>query len=134
MDRTTPTPHPAVSPGSSGSKAARFRALLKARELTFLMEAHDGLSAKIVEEAGFPGIWASGLTVSAALGVRDSNEASWTQVLEAMDADGSLGQASLLDMLSRLIAAGHRIGVAYVLGGWLDVDDAFDLARARNFT
>ena len=54
--------------------------------------------------------------------------------LEAMDADGSLGQASLLEMLSRLIAAGHPIGVAYVLGGWLDVDDAFDLARARNFT
>jgi phosphoenolpyruvate phosphomutase len=30
------------------------------------MEAHDGLSAKIVEQAGFPAIWASGLTVSAA--------------------------------------------------------------------
>jgi phosphoenolpyruvate phosphomutase len=59
--------------------------LLLAPELTFLMEAHDGLSAKIVEEAGFPGVWASGLTVSAALGVRDSNEASWTQVLEVLE-------------------------------------------------
>ncbi len=49
------------------------------------MEAHDGLSAKIVEEAGFDGIWASGLTISAALGVRDSNEASWTQVLEVLE-------------------------------------------------
>jgi phosphoenolpyruvate phosphomutase len=49
------------------------------------MEAHDGLSAKIVQEAGFQGIWASGLTVSAALGVRDSNEASWTQVLEVLE-------------------------------------------------
>jgi phosphoenolpyruvate phosphomutase len=54
--------------------------------------------------------------------------------LEKMRADGSLGRASLLEMLSRLIAAGHPIGVVYVLGGWLDVDDAFDLARARNFT
>jgi phosphoenolpyruvate phosphomutase len=54
--------------------------------------------------------------------------------LEAMRADGSLARASLLEMLSRLIAAGHPIGVVYVLGGWLDVDDAFDLARARNFT
>ena len=53
--------------------------------LTFLMEAHNGLSAKIVEEAGFRGIWASGLTISAALGVRDSNEASWTQVLEVLE-------------------------------------------------
>lgn len=53
--------------------------------LNFLMEAHNGLSAKIVEEAGFPGIWASGLTMSAALGVRDNNEASWTQVLETLE-------------------------------------------------
>ena len=49
------------------------------------MEAHNGISAKIVEEAGFEGIWASGLSMSAALGVRDSNEASWTQVLEMLE-------------------------------------------------
>ena len=49
------------------------------------MEAHDGLSAKIAEEAGFEAIWASGLSMSAALGVRDSNEASWTQVLEVLE-------------------------------------------------
>jgi phosphoenolpyruvate phosphomutase len=49
------------------------------------MEAHDGLSAKIAEESGFKGIWASGLTMSAALGVRDNNEASWTQVLEILE-------------------------------------------------
>jgi phosphoenolpyruvate phosphomutase len=49
------------------------------------MEAHDGLSAKIVEEAGFKGIWASGLCMSASLGVRDNNEASWTQILEVLE-------------------------------------------------
>jgi len=49
------------------------------------MEAHNGLSARIVEEAGFKGIWASGLSISAALGVRDNNEASWTQVLEVVE-------------------------------------------------
>ena len=52
------------------------------------MEAHNGLSAKIVEEAGFDGIWASGLTIAAALGVRDNNEASWTQVLEVLGHGG----------------------------------------------
>ena len=67
------------------SKAARLRALLHAPALSFIMEAHNGLSAKIVEEAGFEGIWASGLSMSAALGVRDSNEASWTQVLEMLE-------------------------------------------------
>jgi phosphoenolpyruvate phosphomutase len=49
------------------------------------MEAHSGLSAKIVEEAGFEGVWASGLSISAMLGLRDSNEASWTQVLEVLE-------------------------------------------------
>ncbi len=49
------------------------------------MEAHDGLSAKLVEEAGFEALWASGLAISAALGVRDNNEASWTQVLEVLE-------------------------------------------------
>ncbi|HEX7969919.1 MAG TPA: phosphoenolpyruvate mutase [Stellaceae bacterium] len=67
------------------SKFAALRAEIYAPYLTFLMEAHNGLSAKIVEEAGFPGIWASGLSISASLGLRDSNEASWTQVLDVLE-------------------------------------------------
>jgi phosphoenolpyruvate phosphomutase len=66
-------------------KTTQFRQLLDSSELEFIMEAHDGLSAKIVEEAGFKGIWASGLCMSASLGVRDNNEASWTQVLEVLE-------------------------------------------------
>ena len=41
------------------------------------MEAHNGIYAKIVEDAGFKGIWGSELSISAVLGVRDNNEASW---------------------------------------------------------
>ena len=67
------------------SKAARFRRLLHSPNLDFLLEAHNGLSAKVVEEAGFEGIWASGLAIASALGVRDNNEASWTQVLEMLE-------------------------------------------------
>lgn len=59
--------------------------MLRGPGLHFLMEAHNGLSAKIAEEAGFAGIWGSGLSISAALGVRDNNEASWTQVLEVVE-------------------------------------------------
>jgi phosphoenolpyruvate phosphomutase len=66
-------------------KTKKLRRLLQSNQLEFLMEAHDGLSAKIVEEAGFKGIWASGLCMSASLGVRDSNEASWTQILEVLE-------------------------------------------------
>jgi phosphoenolpyruvate phosphomutase len=49
------------------------------------MEAHNGLSARIVREAGFKGIWASGLAISAQFGVRDNNEASWTQVVDNLE-------------------------------------------------
>lgn len=70
---------------TSKTKAARFSELLRRPQLTFLMEAHNGMSARIVEDAGFEGIWASGLSISTALGVRDRNEASWTQVLEVLE-------------------------------------------------
>lgn len=66
-------------------KTTQFKQLLLSGQTEFLMEAHNGLSAKIVEEAGFKAIWASGLSISAALGVRDNNEASWTQVLEVVE-------------------------------------------------
>jgi phosphoenolpyruvate phosphomutase len=59
--------------------------MLESKNLEFIMEAHSGLSAKIVQEAGFKGIWASGLSMSAQLGVRDSNEASWTQVVDILE-------------------------------------------------
>ncbi len=67
------------------AKTRQFRNLLLSDHLEFICEAHNGLSAKIVEEAGFPGIWASGLSISAQFGVRDNNEASWTQVLEDLE-------------------------------------------------
>lgn len=66
-------------------KTTQFKKLLHSDQVEFLLEGHDGISAKIVEEAGFKGIWGSGLSISAALGVRDSNEASWTQVLEVVE-------------------------------------------------
>lgn len=66
-------------------KTTQFKQLLNSDHLEFLMEAHNGLSAKIVEEAGFKGIWGSGLTISASEGVRDSNELSWTQVLDIVE-------------------------------------------------
>ncbi len=66
-------------------KSTRFKRLLTSGQVEFLLEAHDGISARIVEEAGFRGIWGSGLCISAAMGVRDNNEASWTQVLEVLE-------------------------------------------------
>lgn len=67
------------------TRSSRLRHIVNSPELSFLMEAHDGLSARIVEEAGFEGIWASGLAIAASHGVRDCNEASWTQTLECVE-------------------------------------------------
>lgn len=88
------------------------------------MEAHNGLSAAIVEETGFKGIWGSGLSISAAMGVRDSNEASWTQVVDVLDfmsekttipilLDGDTGYGNF-NNARRLVRKLEQIGVAGV--------------------
>src|SRR5690606_16235553 len=103
---------------------SQFRAMLASPELEFLMEAHNGLSARIVEETGFKGIWASGLSISASLGVRDNNEASWTQVLEVVEfmsdatsvpilLDGDTGFGNF-NNLRRLVKKLEQRGVAAV--------------------
>ncbi|MBF8269221.1 MAG: phosphoenolpyruvate mutase, partial [Gammaproteobacteria bacterium] len=69
----------------SPSKSRQLRQLLESPTLEFILEAHNGISAKIVEQAGFKGIWASGLAMSAQFGVRDNNEASWTQVVDMLE-------------------------------------------------
>jgi phosphoenolpyruvate phosphomutase len=74
-----------MSSTSGTTTSYQFKKLLLSDQLEFICEAHNGLSAKIVQEAGFRGIWASGLSISAQFGVRDNNEASWTQVLENLE-------------------------------------------------
>ncbi|MDP6024120.1 MAG: phosphoenolpyruvate mutase [Alphaproteobacteria bacterium] len=105
-------------------KTTAFRELLGSGDLEFICEAHNGLSAKIVEEAGFKGIWGSGLTISAQYGVRDNNETSWTQVLEVLEfmvdattvpimLDGDTGYGSF-NNFRRLIRKLEQRGVAAV--------------------
>jgi phosphoenolpyruvate phosphomutase len=74
-----------VGKDDAADKFRQMKELITRPTLDFLMEAHNGLSARIVEEAGFKGIWASGLSISASMGVRDNNEASWTQVLDNLE-------------------------------------------------
>jgi len=67
------------------TKARALRSLISSNKLEFILEEHNGISARIAEEAGFRGIWASGLALSAQFGVRDNNEASWTQVVDMLE-------------------------------------------------
>ena len=55
---------------------------LAASDLVTLMSAHNPLSARLAEEAGFDGIWASGFELSAAYGVPDASLLSFTQHLD----------------------------------------------------
>ena len=50
---------------SSSRRTTQLKNMLQSKDLEFIMEAHNGLSALIVEETGFKGIWASGLSMSA---------------------------------------------------------------------
>jgi phosphoenolpyruvate phosphomutase len=106
------------------SRAAKLRQMLHSAELEFLMEAHNGLSARIVREAGFKGIWASGLSISAQFGVRDNNEASWTQVVDNLEfmadasdlpilLDGDTGYGNFNNM-RRLVRKLEQRGIAGV--------------------
>ena len=106
-------------------RTTRLRALVNRAETVFLMEAHDGLSARIAAEAGFEGLWASGLTMSASFGVRDNNELAWSQVVDHVgfmaDAagavpilvDGDTGYGNFNNM-RRLVRKLEQVGAAGV--------------------
>jgi 2-methylisocitrate lyase-like PEP mutase family enzyme len=46
--------------------------------------AHDALSAKLAEEAGFDAVWASGFGISAVQAVPDANILTLTETLDAV--------------------------------------------------
>ncbi len=105
-------------------KTTRLRQLVTRPDLAFLMEAHSGVSARIVEEAGFEGVWGSGLTISAGFGVRDNNELSWSQVVDHVAfmaeatsvpllLDGDTGYGNFNNM-RRLVRKLEQVGVAGV--------------------
>src|SRR5580693_7744177 len=122
--RQSPAADRVHSSAGAPTRSAKLRGMLQSPQLEFLMEAHDGLSARIVREAGFKGIWASGLSISAQFGVRDNNEASWTQVVDMLEfmadasdlpilLDGDTGYGNFNNM-RRLVRKLEQRGVAGV--------------------
>ncbi|HEY2465613.1 MAG TPA: phosphoenolpyruvate mutase [Steroidobacteraceae bacterium] len=121
----SPVGHPQKGANNTAqTRSAKLRQMLHSADLEFLMEAHNGLSARIVREAGFKGIWASGLTISAQFGVRDNNEASWTQVVDMLEfmadasdlpilLDGDTGYGNFNNM-RRLVRKLEQRGIAGV--------------------
>lgn len=64
------------------NKATLLREMFKKRELMVFVGAHNGIGAKLIERAGFDGVWASGLEISASYGVPDASLISMYQFLE----------------------------------------------------
>lgn len=68
---------------STASPARRLLEALKGPDLARAMGAHNPLSARLAEEAGFEVIWSSGLEISAAAGLPDANILSMSDCLDA---------------------------------------------------
>src|SRR3954463_14817389 len=66
------------------SKGAALRRLFASPSPIVIAGAHDGLSARLVEEAGFSGVWASGFEISASHGVPDASILTMTETLDAV--------------------------------------------------
>lgn len=60
------------------------RTLLGSASIVLAAGAHDALSAKLAEEAGFDAIWASGFGISAVQALPDANILTLTETLEAV--------------------------------------------------
>jgi phosphoenolpyruvate phosphomutase len=65
--------------------ARRLRDLLRRPGVVVAIGAHDALSARVIERAGFDAIWASGFAISAAqFALPDANLLTMTENLEAV--------------------------------------------------
>ena len=65
---------------------AGLRSLMAERGLLQIMATHSPLSARLAEEAGFDGLWASGFELSALYGLADVSLITMTQHLEMLQA------------------------------------------------
>lgn len=110
---------------NKASKNKALRNIVCGGTATLLMEAHNGLSARIAEAAGFGAIWASGLTISSSMAARDCNEISWTQSLSVLEQmvdkvhvptlfDGDTGFGNF-NNFRRLVCKLERLGVSGVV-------------------
>jgi phosphoenolpyruvate phosphomutase len=68
---------------SHAERSSALRRLFASPGAIVVGGAHDGLSARLVQEAGFHGVWASGFEISASYGVPDASILTMTETLAA---------------------------------------------------
>jgi phosphoenolpyruvate phosphomutase len=84
--------------------------------LVTLMAAHNPLSARLAEQAGFDGIWASGFELSAAYGVPDASLLSFTTHLDMTRA--MIEQIAIPLVADLDTGYGNAINVGHVVGAY----------------
>jgi len=81
--------------------------------LLHVMAAHSPLSARLVEEAGFDGIWASGFELSALYGVPDVSLVTMTQHLDMVRA---MAEQTTLPIVADIDTGfGNAVNVVYAI-------------------
>jgi phosphoenolpyruvate phosphomutase len=105
---------------SMQNKARALRELFQSKPILRIVGAHDGLGAKLIEQADFDGVWASGFEISTSHTVPDANILTMTELLGAAsamnhatalpvvcDCDTGFGNAlNAMHMVKRYEAAG----------------------------
>ncbi|AOB25640.1 phosphonopyruvate hydrolase [Bordetella bronchiseptica] len=95
------------------TKNRTLRAALESGQLFTAMAAHNPLSARLAEEAGFGGIWGSGFELSASYAVPDANILSMGTHLEMMRAIAATVSIPLIADIDT--GFGNAVNVHYVV-------------------
>ena len=95
------------------SKGKILRDRIAEAGLAHVMAAHSPLSARLAEEAGFDGLWASGFELSALYGLPDVSLISMTQHLEMTRA---IAEQSALPVVADIDTGfGNAVNVVYAV-------------------
>lgn len=79
------------------NKASELKKKFLSKDIIRIVGAHDGLGAKLISEANFDGVWASGLEISASHGLPDANILTMTEYLER---SSEMNEASNLPVIA----------------------------------
>ncbi|MGC2414280.1 MAG: phosphonopyruvate hydrolase [Stellaceae bacterium] len=99
--------------------------------LAVVMSAHNPLSARLAEEAGFDGIWASGFELSAAYGLPDASLLSFSQHLDMTRA--MIEQVSVPLIADLDTGYGNAINAVHVVGAYARAGAAAVVIEDKTF-
>jgi phosphonopyruvate hydrolase len=111
--------------------ANSLREKVKSGALVTVMAAHNPLSARLAEEAGFDGLWASGFELSAAYGVPDASLLSLTQHLDMTRA--IIEQVAIPLIADLDTGYGNAINVGHVVGAYARAGAAAIVIEDKTF-